>query len=164
VGPASAGVAADLGFADVTAAGGDLESLAANVASRLDPAGGPLVHAAGSVLSGDLAALLEAKGFAVRRLVLYDARPAARLAPETEAALRAGMLDAALFFSPRTARTFVSLVGASGLDRSCLEFQALCLSNAVAAALDPLPLRRRAVAAHTTTAALLRLAGIEGPE
>ncbi|WP_439816487.1 uroporphyrinogen-III synthase [Zavarzinia sp. CC-PAN008] len=160
IGPASARIARDLGYARVEHASGDVASLADLVTARLSPDDGPMVHAAGSVLAGDLAAMLRAQGHDVRRVVLYDAQPADALAPATEAALRGGTLDAALFFSPRTARTFVSLARASGVEGPCAEVDALCLSNAVAAALDPVPFRAVRVAAQTTTAALLALLGI----
>src|SRR5229473_1898951 len=62
VGDATARTARALGFADIASAGGDVGDLAALVAARLDPRRGALLHAAGSVVAGDLAARLRAAG------------------------------------------------------------------------------------------------------
>ncbi|MFN6941440.1 MAG: uroporphyrinogen-III synthase, partial [Parvibaculum sp.] len=73
VGEASAAAARAEGFSNVRAAEGDVHALEALAVRLLDPAKGPLFHAAGSVLAGDLKALLEARGFEVERLALYEA-------------------------------------------------------------------------------------------
>jgi len=163
VGDASARVAREAGFADVEAAGGDVESLAALVRARLAPSQGALLHAAGSDRAGDLAALLAPDGFTVWRAVLYRAHPVTKLPATAEAALREGTLDAALLYSPRTAGTFVRLVCAAGLAPSCARLAAICLSDAVAAAVRALPWRRVAVAGAPTEAALFAALDAVGP-
>ena len=50
---------------------------------RLRPEGGRLLHVAGSDVAGDLAGLLRDAGFAIERVVLYEARPVAGLSPPT---------------------------------------------------------------------------------
>jgi len=132
VGDQSARCASDLGFGAVESAGGDLAGLAALVKSRLDPLAGPLYHAAASKLAGDLAALLEEAGFTLRRQTLYEAHKAACLPDPAAAALAAGDLDFALFFSPRTAAAFVSLVAQEELGEACRGVTAYALSAAVA--------------------------------
>jgi uroporphyrinogen-III synthase len=62
VGDATAATARGLGFATVESAGGDVRDLARLVKDRLDPAGGPLFHAAGSAVAGDLSGLLAETG------------------------------------------------------------------------------------------------------
>lgn len=158
VGPASADAAAQAGFADVAAAGGDVDALAALVRARLSPAtAGPLLHAAGTTLAGDLAAMLRADGFELRRVALYDAVPAAALPADMAARFGAGAYAAALFFSPRTAATFVTLAGAAGIAGGAAATRALCLSANVAAAVAPLPWRGVATATEPSEAALLAL-------
>lgn len=153
VGDASARVARQLGFQTVASAGGDVDSLAALVAASADPAQGTLLHAAGTVSAGDLSGRLEATGFAVRRLVLYEARTATAISPTLAEALARGAVDMALFFSPRTAATFATLIAASGAGlRSATAY---ALSANVARALSPLPWRRIRTAADPTQAALL---------
>ena len=157
VGDASAGAARAAGFARVESAGGDVADLARLVAERLDPKGGALYHAAASKVAGDLTGLLEGRGFSVRRDVLYDAVAATRLTKELRAALVAGSLDVATFFSPRSAEIFVSLVQDAGLDGVCTRTVALALSDAVAMKLRALSWAGIEVAAQPNQDTLLAL-------
>jgi uroporphyrinogen-III synthase len=154
VGDATAAAARVAGFGAVTSARGNVEDLAALVIGSLRPSNGALVHAAGSVTAGDLAGLLGAAGFALRRAVLYEAIVAERLSEPTRDALIRGAVAAALFYSPRNATTFVRL--ATGLEAACRRVAAIALSSAVASALKPLPWRHIAVAAAPHEASLLR--------
>jgi uroporphyrinogen-III synthase len=155
VGDATAAVARDLGFAAIANAGGNVEDLAALVAATMAPGAGTLLHPAGSVVAGDLAGMLGAAGFSVRREILYAAAPAAALGVVTVAALREGSLDAAFFFSPRTASRFVTLAADAAVGGACRRVAAFCLSQAVAAALGPLPWAQVVVAGSPSQAALL---------
>jgi uroporphyrinogen-III synthase len=153
VGDATAAAARDAGFADVTSAAGTVDDLAKRVIGTLKPQAGALLHAAGSVTAGDLTGLLEAAGFAVRRVVLYQAIPSQRLSDASRAAIVRHEIDAVLFFSPRNAATFVRLM--VGLEKDCNHMTAVALSAAVAEKLAPLPWRRVAVAAAPNETALL---------
>ena len=132
VGDASAAAARQCGFEEILSAQGNVETLADLVKTSLDPQNGPLVHVAGTVIAGDLAGALSRAGFGVRREVLYRAEPAGTLPETVEKHLSEGSLDAALFYSPRTAAQFVSLVAARGLAEYCNRVVALALSDAVA--------------------------------
>jgi uroporphyrinogen-III synthase len=153
VGDATAVTASAAGFADVTSAGGAVGDLAKLVIGRLKPRDGELFHAAASVTAGDLQGLLEAAGFSVRRAVLYEAVESERLSDATRAAIARHEIDAALFFSPRNAATFVRL--AQGLEEGCKHMVAVALSYAIAEKLAPLPWRRVVVAAALNETALL---------
>jgi uroporphyrinogen-III synthase len=153
VGDATAAAAHEAGFAEVTSAGGAVDDLAKLVMSRLKAKDGAVFHAAASVTAGDLQGLLETAGFSVRRAALYEAAPSERLSDATRAAITRRGIDAALFFSPRNAATFVRL--ATGLEEGCKHMVAVALSFAVAEKLAPLPWRRVAVAAAPNEAALL---------
>jgi uroporphyrinogen-III synthase len=155
VGDASARVARGLGYSHVDSAGGDVGTLAELVKSRCDPAQGTLLHAAGTVVAGDLAGMLGAAGFIVRRIVLYEAVTATELSPELAAALRGATVQVALFFSPRTAATFATLVRDAGLADTTGRIIAYALSDAVARVLAVLPWAAVRVAAAPTQAALL---------
>lgn len=157
VGDATARAARSAGFADVASADGDVGALAALVRARLDPAAGRLLHVAGSAVAGDLSGALADAGFAVDRAVLYEARKAAALSPACRAALKDGRLDAALFFSPRSAAAFVRLADTAGLAGACRRLSALCLSRAVADAAGVVPWRGISVAIRPTQADLLDL-------
>jgi uroporphyrinogen-III synthase len=155
VGDASAKVARSLGYAQVESAHGDVETLAALVAARVDPAVGVLLHAAGPVNAGDLAGRLGTLGFAVRRQVLYRAVTAIGLSHDLRSALEEGSLHLALFFSPRTAATFARLVLAAGLGNCLARITAYGLSANVAAELTGLSWAGLRQAAEPTQAALL---------
>lgn len=135
VGPASAAAARGLGFIRVAEAGGDLASLVDLVRTRVKPEGGPLLYLSGAVTAGDLAGSLGASGFAVDRLIAYDAVPAETLPPVCAAALARGLADGVLLFSPRTAAIWAGLVAAGGLAASTKGLLHYCLSANVVACL-----------------------------
>ena len=132
VGRASAEAAQAAGFKIVRSADGDVGALVRLVCAELTPEAGPLLHVAGSVTAGDLQAMLGVKGFEVHRAVLYEASPAKVLPDTAHAALAARDIDGVLLYSPRTARLFMSLVKAAGLDGALAGIDAFCLSDAVA--------------------------------
>jgi len=157
VGGQTARVARDQGFTTVHSAQGNVEDLALLVADRLDPADGALVHAAGSTRAGDLAGALAAHGFTVRVARLYDARPTAALSQELAADLKAGAVDAAVFFSPRTAKIFADHVRRAELSGDLGNLWAYALSPAVAANLEQLTLGKVRVAERPAQEDLLAL-------
>ena len=129
-----------LGFGQVESAAGDASDLARLVATRLDPSGGTLLHLRGRDSGLSLAELLRANGYRLREAMLYEARTASAFGDDLKRTLgERGKLDAALFFSPRTAEVFVRLAFDAGLADACARLQALCLSSAVAAAARALP-------------------------
>jgi uroporphyrinogen-III synthase len=160
VGDGSATAAREAGFGDVTAAGGDVDALSALVIDKLDPKAGPLFHGAASVLAGDLQGKLEAAGFSLRRVVLYEAKTATTLTHETRMNLALGGVDMVLLFSPRTARTFAELWRAADAP-SLGKTTALCLSAAVAREIADLGWLRIETAASPDQPAMLRLVETE---
>jgi uroporphyrinogen-III synthase len=152
VGPQTAEEARKSGFTEIKNADGDAKALA-EAATCWASHKGVLLHVCGEDAPGTLAENLSLRGFQVRRVVLYAIEPAAQLPPEAVAALKAGALDAAMFFSPRSARIFGVL--ADGLPTESLA--ALCISAATAQALVSLSFARVAVAARPNQAAMLAL-------
>lgn len=155
VGDATAEAARDFGFTEIESAGGDVNDLERLVRERARPEDGALLHAAGSVVAGNLAGALEAAGFAVRRVVLYRAEAAAALSDAVVAALRGGLIDVVIFFSPRTAQTFVSLAKSAGIEETCAHVALLGLSPAVVDAARDVPWAAHESADAPTEAALL---------
>lgn len=155
VGDATAEIARALGFAHVVSAAGDVEALAALAVARLDPAAGPLLHAAGRDVAGDLAGALAARGFRVTRAVLYAAEPAERLSPAATDALAAGALAGVLLFSPRAAAALVKVIRAAGLARQSEHLLAWCVSEAVGEAVSELAWRRVICAMRPDQASLV---------
>lgn len=168
VGDTTASTAEGLGFSAVTSAEGDGAALARLVRQRLDPKAGPLLHIAGADVAADLGTALEAAGFTVIRVTLYQAREAASLPDSARAALQAHALDAATFFSPRGSTVFARLVDAAGLADALRGVTAVAISPATAAPLAALPFKAVVAAARPTRQAVLdeidRLAqaGVQG--
>jgi len=136
VGDASAEEAKNLGFKNVTSAGGDVNSLADYVEKNCKKTDGWLLHVAGSVLAGDLQTILKNKGFIIDRVVAYEAEPAHSFSLATKSALINCELDSVLFYSPRTAKIFTELANNSKIAYLLKNTRALCLSEAVAAELE----------------------------
>ena len=155
VGCATACAARNAGFDAVTAADGDVDGLAALVTARLRPEGGRLIHVAGRVATGDLAARLRHAGFEAERVPLYDAVATRGLTPPARRALEAQALAGVALFSPRTARLFAKLVRESGLETTARALTAFCLSQAVAVAVETLPWKRVCVATAPRQEALV---------
>ncbi|UCH73446.1 MAG: uroporphyrinogen-III synthase [Rhodospirillales bacterium] len=155
VGDATARACRAAGFVDVHSAAGDVDALANYVIEHCQPLDGRLVQIAGTVSAGDLAGALRAAGFIIDRLPIYEAHAATSLSPATRDAMKSGRIDAVLFFSPRTASTFVSLAESAGLENACRNVNAYCLSPAVAKRAAALPWRRITIAAEPTQTALL---------
>jgi uroporphyrinogen-III synthase len=155
VGEATAACARAEGFAAVANAGGDVGALARLAAARLRPQDGRLVHAGGSEVAGNLVGALRDQGFEIAREILYEARPAAALSQKVVQALRAGTVDFALFFSPRTGALFARLAAAAGVAECVGATVVLSISPAVDTELAGLPWRGRRVAGRPTQAALL---------
>ncbi|WP_119169325.1 uroporphyrinogen-III synthase [Algihabitans albus] len=155
VGSRTAEAARAAGLKDVRSAAGDVDALAAQIATSRQAAAGAVLHVTGVHVAGDLSGKLSSQGFTVRRAVLYEARPVGRLPDSARTALQTGRLDGVTFFSPRTAASFARLVRASGLERSTESLTAFCLSPAVAAEARAVTWANVRVAAHPTQAALL---------
>lgn len=157
VGAQSAEAARALGFSDVRHASRDVLALAELAAANLATQDGALFHAAGSETRGNIAEILSARGFSVRSEVLYDAVAATRLSPDARTALMNGTLNAALFFSPRTARIFADIVAREGLMDACRTLGAFCISGVAADELRTLSFREVRTAAAPNQDALLSL-------
>lgn len=155
VGDATASRARAEGFITVASASGTVIDLARLAVERMRPQDGPLLHVAGDVVAGDLAGALRAEGFAIERRVLYEARPVPMLSETAIGALRAGSIDFALFFSPRTAAIFVRLAGSAAVGPCCRSITALSISAAADAALAELSWGDRRIAEMPNQRALL---------
>jgi uroporphyrinogen-III synthase len=157
VGDATASRARAEGFATVESADGAVTDLARLAVEKLRPQDGRLLHIAGNVVAGDLVGSLRGHGFAIDRIVLYEAQPVAMLSEATVGALCSGSIDFALFFSPRTAAIFTRLAIAAAIARCCGKITALSISATADAALAELAWLDRRVAETPNQPALLAL-------
>ena len=158
VGMQTAEAAKAAGFANVRSADGDADALAKAVAQWTTPGAGALLHAAGKEAEGKLEADLKRAGFSVQRETLYEAVAAKELAAEAARALKGSRLDAALFFSPRSARTFCECVNHLGLGDHVRGLVACCISAKAANALT-LVFQEVRIAERPNQDALLRCLG-----
>jgi uroporphyrinogen-III synthase len=120
------------GYRHARSAGGAFEDLVALASRELDPAGAPLLYAAGAAQAGDLTGRLDALGFAVKATILYAAEARRRLSQVAAAALRANEADGVLFYSRRTAAAFALALRAEGLSPLAPHVACFCLSQAMA--------------------------------
>jgi uroporphyrinogen-III synthase len=153
VGPQTTAEARRLGFVEVRNADGDAEALARATQDWARPENGALLHVAGEGNDGKLAARLP--GFSVRREILYAVTAVDKMPDEAVAALRKGLVDAALFFSPRSAAVFRGLALAQGWALDGVS--AAAISPATAAALAPLGFAALHVAPRPNLESLLNL-------
>jgi uroporphyrinogen-III synthase len=159
VGPQTAEVARAAGFAIVQNANGDSNALARKVADRVSPCAGKLLYVTGDISSGFIRNELSQAGFHIEVLQLYRMSERVALSEAAMAALDSGTVDAVMLFSPRSARAFVQQVVRAGLQNQCEKLGALCISPAVAEALDPLCFAKVRVAAHPNRDSMLDILG-----
>lgn len=157
VGDATALAAEEAGFAKVESAQGDSAALGALIAARVKPEAGTLLHIHGRTVTGNLDKLLISKGYSVSYAVLYEAVAADKLSTTACDHIAQQNIDMILFFSPRTARTFVRLIRQAGLAGRCEAIIAICLSSAVAEACSALVWGGVHIAATPNGQAMMRL-------
>ena len=109
VGEATAEHAREAGFRYVSAGRTDSAGLAAMVAAALPADCGPVIYATARDRGGKVAERLKAAGYHLRVVEAYRAERAEKLSPALLAALAAGTIDGALFYSRRTAVSFREL-------------------------------------------------------
>jgi uroporphyrinogen-III synthase len=154
VGPQTAEAARQAGFEKVESADGDVAALAKALPQWVAP-GAKLLHATGAEGEGRLASLLADKGYDVRSAVLYDVVASTALPEFVIRALSDHALDAAFFFSPRSAKVFAECIAEARLTEGCARLTVFCISEATAAGLAPLGFASCRIAARPNQDALL---------
>ncbi len=163
VGPGTAEEARAKGFLAVREGGGDGRALVEAVRDALSPLAGAVLHARGAAVAYDVAGALRKAGFTVREQVLYETLPVPALAPEVRQAWAEGHIDGVLLFSPRSAKTFATLLMDADLASGAKQVIAYCLSDAVRSGAD-LPWQAVRVAERPDVPAMIKLleGGLEG--
>lgn len=149
VGPQSGAAARQAGFTKITEAGGDGLGLARHMIDVLDPAAGPVLYLSGLDTASDFTGLLEKGGLTAKRVIVYEARPAAALAPQ------AAQAQGVLLYSPRSAKLWLDLAARQRIPADVMLHY--CLSANIAALLPDAFARR--VAARPVEEALLQIIG-----
>lgn len=136
VGEHTAAAARNIGFEQVISAKGDAASLrelvTAGVKAKALKKTSPLLYLAGADLARDLAGELGERGFTVVTQTTYRMIPLSRLPREVCDAFAANQVDAVLHYSRRSARAFLELVRAAGVEISALSIPQCCISAGVA--------------------------------
>ena len=163
VGPGTAEEARAKGFLAVREGGGDGRALVEAVRDALSPLAGAVLHARGAAVAYDVVGALRKAGFTVREQVLYETLPVPALAPEVRQAWAGGHIDGVLLFSPRSAKTFATLLMDADLAGGAKQVIAYCLSDAVRSGAD-LPWQAVRVAERPDVPAMIELleGGLEG--
>ncbi|OKH87543.1 uroporphyrinogen-III synthase [Thalassospira sp. TSL5-1] len=155
VGDATAKTARAAGFATVYSANGDIHDLAGLITRQISPDDGVLYHPAARKVAGDLGTMLAAKGYVINRHTLYEAHAATSLPQPVLDGLHGETIRAVLFFSPRTAETFVKLMERHNTKGALTNVTAFCLSPAVKDRLASLAWHKIVVSAEPTQESLL---------
>lgn len=156
VGNRTAASAQALGFAQVHSAQGSFSDLVEMLAHA--PLTGPILYLAARDVSADLARSLAPFGRMVITVQVYAMDAVTNLPQGVLDGLTTGRIGATLFYSRRTAATFVSLLG-DELDRAARSRCAMfCLSEAVAQPLFDAHFVRIGLADHPSEDAMMSLA------
>lgn len=156
VGDKTADAARAAGFAEVTASAGTFQHLVADIAAaRL---AGPLFYPAARHQSGDLARALAPAGVLVVVTRVYEMRAAPALPETVVAGLGAGAYAGALFYSRRTAESFVGLAAPVLAPAARADLTVFCLSEQVAKPLLAARFTRVQLAEHPSENAMMALA------
>jgi uroporphyrinogen-III synthase len=155
VGPGTAELARQLGFGRVVADSGAATDLVPAIVAAARGQQGTFVHVRGEDVAVDLRTALRPHAIELGEIVAYRARPAYAFQRQTKELLARGAIDAVILMSPRTGSIFTLLVRTEGLEQAAKRLVLLCLSPAVAAAIEPLAPARVEVAESPNSAAML---------
>lgn len=159
VGDATASFARELGFVQVLAGKGAAKDLIPLITYSKVPDGGALLYITGQHLAFDLEKPLKARGFAVPRVIIYEANEADKAGMTAFAeALRAGV-EGVVLMSPRTATICVKAINQFKLGREATAPTWYCYSSAVARPLREIDGMTIAIACSPTEPDLLELIG-----
>jgi uroporphyrinogen-III synthase len=150
-------LARQAGFEHVWTASGDAMALAELVLKTVSPANGSLYLPTGYRQGLELAARLRLDGYRVFRHVGYKATPVAELPTHAECCLRQSDVKAVMFFSTETARHFVRIIRAAGLENALNTVEAVSISERATMPLRQLVWRRISVAAKPDQNSMLAL-------
>lgn len=156
VGDKTAAAARASGFADVISTGGTLAHLVEHIAHA--GLSGPVFYPAASHQSGDLAKSLAPYGVMVVTARIYEMLPATAIAEAHLTGLENGDFDAALFYSRRTAETFVALTHSALSRKARARLGMLCLSENIAEPLLGAGFVRMSLADYPSEEAMMALA------
>jgi uroporphyrinogen-III synthase len=159
VGEGTGNFARELGIAVVIAGKGTAKDLIPLITDLTSPDAGALLYLTGLHLAFDLEKPLKAAGFALPRVIIYEAREADSTTLTAFAeAVRAGV-EGIILMSPRTAEIFVKAIKQFNLEREVATPTCYCYSDAVARPLRAIEGIKIAIPMRPTEADLMELVG-----
>jgi uroporphyrinogen-III synthase len=154
VGEKTAYEAKKIGFKSVQSA--DKDALA--LAEVLRAEKGLYVHFRGQDISKSLIGLLaDQEGLTIEEFTLYRAVKASQISTKTLKYMGNNEVSHALFYSKRTAKTFVELLQRHECTSFVKGIKALCLADSMVECLSVLPWQEIKVAAHPDQQSMLEL-------
>ena len=145
VGQPTETICRNAGFINIIAGDGHAQSLLEIIEAYIPNSFGPIMHLSGDVVRYDLAKHLQTKGYDASRLVAYESQPILSFHEQTIDLLKAEEFTHMLFFSPRTAAIFSSLIKKHFLEKSLHRVCAIGMSHDVVAELKTLTWGRQIV-------------------
>lgn len=155
-GQATADAARDAGFTDVRSADGDASDLATLVMAEIGRDARPVLYPAARDRSAGLVDELRRHGYELLVVEAYAAELDQQSDPLIRQAIASSSVDAAMFYSRRTAVAFRRLVESAGLVEGLRDMVLLVMSEQVAEPLRDFDAEVR-VAGHTDEQSLLAL-------
>jgi uroporphyrinogen-III synthase len=150
-------VAMELGFTDIEHADGDSKALVDFIKAKYSPPNDSFIYAAAPITAGNLQEGLQKCGFNIRKIEVYEALPAEKLSDECITKLKQQAFDLIVFYSPRTAEVFASLITKHALEQTLITTRAFCLSKNVAEPIKKLQFAKINVAKKPENQYLLEL-------
>jgi uroporphyrinogen-III synthase len=132
VGVATADSALKRGLINVSKAKGTAIGLSHFIAENYAPENGPLLYACGTDMSTDMASILARQNFSVSTVPIYSAKVAKAFSDSLSKNLKEGRINSVLFFSKRTAATYIKLCLSDPIREAHHTMKAFCLSQAIA--------------------------------
>ncbi|MCK5041358.1 MAG: uroporphyrinogen-III synthase [Sphingomonadales bacterium] len=141
------------GNSNVIQGSGDVDGLAMVVADNMVGVAGKILFPRGKHVRGNLDALLAQQGFDVVSEVIYEAKAATELPKSVVNDLKLGKFNCVLFYSARTATTFIELALAEKI-KALPQTSAVALSEYIGRGLEGLGWNSVYVAEEKTEQAL----------
>lgn len=137
VGPETAEALRGMGFTDIRNVAATAAALADSIAVSGLPHAASILYVRGREISFELAPALQKKGFMVQEKIVYAAEELLDLPAQVIAAIQARHIQAALFFSKRTATHFMNLAKQNNLLQDLSTIAPLSISAAVLECVQP---------------------------
>ncbi|HPF78125.1 MAG TPA: uroporphyrinogen-III synthase [Alphaproteobacteria bacterium] len=141
------------GFSDITSAAGTVDDLAALLSAQKSPR--PYLYIRGQEVAKPLNKMVD--GAEVEEVILYHVDKKGEISSECRDAVAQGGVDYVLFFSTRTAQSFVDYIRKEGLEEGLKTSKALCLGASMIEYVSELPWQEVRLAARPDREGILAL-------